>query len=187
MILKNLLALTFIIKIISNHEQIINREQKPLATKPVTTTVKHPLPQSYLEEVLDVVSGRCGRVILEQRVIELEAADLPPAQEARLTHIEVEVLERAVAEAHHGLLLADRALGVVAGGLGDREPVQHGQPHEGLRLPLEPREEVGEGEVAGAVGVLEAGADRGLHVGAAEGRHLAQLLGDEDEGVEEEG
>ena len=92
------------------------------------------LVAEYLEKVLDVVAGRGGRVVLEERMVEFEALNLAAAEEAVLTNVEVEVFERAVAEADDGILLADRAFGVVTGRLGRGQAVQNGQPDYGLRL-----------------------------------------------------
>ena len=47
-----------------------------------------------------------------------------------------------VSESQDGALLADVALGLVPGGLGGHEPVQHRQPHHGLGLLLHPAQEV---------------------------------------------
>ena len=143
------------------------------------------LVAEYLEEVLDVVARRRRHVVLNERMVEAEALDLTAGEEARLTNVEVEVLERTVAEAEYRMLLAHRALGVVARRLGGDEAMQHRQPHNGLRLELEPLEEVADRDVIGGLGVLEAAEHRGLDIGAAEGGHLAQLLGYEYDLVEE--
>jgi hypothetical protein len=109
-------------------------------------------------------------------MVELEALDFATGEEATLTDVKVEVFERAIAEAHNGVLLTDGALGVVARRLGGGQAMQHGQPHNRLRLKLQPLEEVVLAYFAVRFGELETAAHRGLDVRAAECGHLAQLF-----------
>ena len=99
------------------------------------------------------------RVVLEQRMVEFEAFHFAARKEAVLANVEVEVLERAVSEADDRVLLADRALGVVSGRLGRGQPMQDRHPDYGLRLELEPFEEVGQAHFRSALGLSESAAN----------------------------
>ena len=71
-------------------------------------------------------------------MIKLEALNFATREEAILTYVKVEMLERAIAEAHNGILLAYGAFGVVARRFRCRQTMHDGQPDNRLRLQFDP-------------------------------------------------
>ena len=96
-----------------------------------------------------MVNGRRERraathlgVVLLQGVIHLEDFRLFAREEARLTDVAVEVSERSVAKAEHGIDFTDVATRFVLRGFAGCETVHDRQPDQGLWFEFDPVEKV---------------------------------------------
>lgn len=96
----------------------------------------------------------------------------PSGEETRLTHVKIEALQAAIPQPHDRILLARVALGLVLGRLRRRQPVQHRQPHQRLRLLFEPGEEMRHLQV---LVVAQTTAHARFDVGAAESGDFSEL------------